>query len=556
MKKTTIGMGAVVVGLAMLTLSAVSAPAAERPGFETYVVRSGDTLSKISGRVFGDVKRWREILKENPQVTNANLIFPGDTLLVPVPETAAPSGGTGGDWRRARAPRRSARRGLRFRAHRDRGGSRRDGRSGCGRRGSALMPQRRAGPEPAPKRGRMSPPRCPSRRWSGCDRPHVVSPALYRSAGYIADKLPAIAIVASQDDRVLLGTDDAAIVNAPISPGTRFTVVRANRRVFHPVTGAYLGWLIRVLGSAEVTCRGERTSTVALRAMNDAASVGDYLVPIDPNDVLEQNVLAGRVQPECIPAGARDGVIVAFNEDRRSGRRAGTCVHRPRDRGGRRPGPAFHDLSGDCPRGPRPRGRAPGAARRRAHIDGLDHDEHPGGAGRVFAAGALGRIDVRLVRPGCGESSEHEPPDRVAHFGVGDAGQIALEGRGKRGDGRRAAAAAGGLSGAGSIFPVTKYRSVTTPGPKFLAMRRSRSGLSSESCWVQTGLSVTMVSRWSVMCEGRACAAICGPTAASQLVSTSSSRRRPSQPSAPMRSLRMSPIGSGRLPRDEAMAVL
>ena len=96
MKKTTSGMGAVVVGLAMLTLSAVSAPAAERPGFETYVVRSGDTLSKISGRVFGDVKRWREILKENPQVTNANRIFPGDILLVPVPETAAPAGGAGG----------------------------------------------------------------------------------------------------------------------------------------------------------------------------------------------------------------------------------------------------------------------------------------------------------------------------------------------------------------------------------------------------------------------------------------------------------------------------
>ncbi len=96
MKKTTIGMGAVVVGLAMLTLSAVSSPAAQQPGFETYVVRKGDTLSKISGRVFGDEKRWREILKENPQITNANRIFPGDTLLVPVPQTAAPADAAGG----------------------------------------------------------------------------------------------------------------------------------------------------------------------------------------------------------------------------------------------------------------------------------------------------------------------------------------------------------------------------------------------------------------------------------------------------------------------------
>ena len=175
MKKTTIGMGAVVVGLAMLTLSAVSSPAAQRPGYETYVVRSGDTLSKISGRVFGDVKRWREILKDNPQVTNANLIFPGDTLLVPVPETAAPSGGTGG--------------GLAARAGAEAGTS--DAGSGSVRTeivaapaatgdqgavgsGSSLTP--RPGPEPAPKRGRISPPQRPSRRWSGCDRPHSSTP--------------------------------------------------------------------------------------------------------------------------------------------------------------------------------------------------------------------------------------------------------------------------------------------------------------------------------------------------------------------------------------------
>jgi len=308
-------MGAVVVGFAMIILSAVSAPAAQRPGFETYVVRSGDTLSKISGRVFGNVKRWREILKENPQVTNANLIFPGDTLLVPVPETAAPAGGTGG--------------GLTARAEADAGPS--DASSGSVRTetvavsavtsdqgvgGVDSVPAAASGVGAASGAGTDSANAAPKLPVEQVRSVAVVSPALYRSAGYIADYLPAIAIVASQDDRLLLGTDDAAIVNAPIPPGTRFTVVRAERRVFHPVTGAYLGWLIRILGAAEVTCRAERTSTVALRTMNDAASVGDYLVPIDPNDALEKNVLGEKAQPSCIPAGACDGVIVAFNEDR------------------------------------------------------------------------------------------------------------------------------------------------------------------------------------------------------------------------------------------------
>jgi len=319
MNKTTFGMGAVVVGLALLTLSAASSPAAQRPGYETYVVRKGDTLAKISGRVFGDTKRWREILKDNPQVTHANLIYPGDTLLVPVPQTAAPSGGTGGGLA-ARAGSEAGPSGAGPGSARTEIVAAPAATSAQGAVGSGSTPAAASGggagsgaeaganiaaaaPEPSAERVRPV---------------ALVNPAVYRAAGYIADRLPAIAIVASQDDRILLGTNEAAIVNAPISPGTRFTLVRANRRVFHPVTGAYLGWLIRVLGTAEVTCRGERTSTVALRTTNDAASIGDYLIPIDPNDVLEQNVLAGRVQPECIPAGPCDGVIVAFNDDRRA----------------------------------------------------------------------------------------------------------------------------------------------------------------------------------------------------------------------------------------------
>ena len=307
MKKTKSGMAAVVVGLAMLTLSAVPAPSAQRPGYETYVVRSGDTLSKISGRVYGDVKRWREILKENPQVTNANRIFPGDILLVPVPQAASTAGETGGGL----AARAGAEAGAGVDAVRTEpvappavtadqgttGSASTDVPSGGGAAAAGAVEAAAAAP--------VVPPRPVA----------LVSPALYRSAGSIVDNLPGVAIVASQDDRILLGSGDAAIVNAPFAPGTRFTVVRADRRIFHPRTGAYLGWLVRILGAAEVTCRDERTSTVALRGMNDAAGVGDYLLPVDPNDVLDRNILAAKAPPECVPAGACDGVIVAFNED-------------------------------------------------------------------------------------------------------------------------------------------------------------------------------------------------------------------------------------------------
>lgn len=283
MKQTRLWAVALVVGVAVLGLAPAVAPGAgERPGFETYVVRRGDTLSAIAGRLFGDAKRWREILKENPQVTDANRIYPGDSLLVPVPEpevaAAAPEG-------EAAAPAASA------------------------PAEGANVPAE-AAEKPGPDSEIAGLPVETVRSVA------VVNPALYRSAGYIADGLPAIAIVASEDDRELLATDDAAIINAPVPPGRRFTVVRVDRRVFHPQTGQYLGWLTRVLGTAEVTCRDLLTSTIVFREMRDAAGIGDYLVTTDPDDELEENLLPGRMRPECVSAGPADGVIVAFDEDR------------------------------------------------------------------------------------------------------------------------------------------------------------------------------------------------------------------------------------------------
>jgi hypothetical protein len=291
MRVTTHWAVGVLAGAAVLILAPAAAPAAaERPGFETYVVRRGDTLSAIAGRVFGDAKRWREILRENPQVTNANLIFPGDALLLPAPEPVAaveaPAEAAGGGEPAATAEETAA----------------------------ALCEDAEVAAEAAAEDG------------AGVEVPDLpvvavgpvatIPAGLYRSAGYIADGLPVVAIVAAEDGRELLGSDDAAIVNAPIAPGGTFAVVRVDRRVFHPWTGQYLGWLTRVLGTAEVTCRDLETSTIVLRGMRDAAGVGDYLVTLDPNDRLEENVLPGRTLPECVPPGPADGVIVAFDEDR------------------------------------------------------------------------------------------------------------------------------------------------------------------------------------------------------------------------------------------------
>ena len=49
-----------------------------------YVVKSGDTLSKIAKEFYGDANRWREIHEANKeQIENPNLIRPGWELLIP-----------------------------------------------------------------------------------------------------------------------------------------------------------------------------------------------------------------------------------------------------------------------------------------------------------------------------------------------------------------------------------------------------------------------------------------------------------------------------------------
>lgn len=49
-----------------------------------YVVKSGDSLSKIAKEVYGEAKRWPEIFEANKdQIKDPNLIHPGQELKIP-----------------------------------------------------------------------------------------------------------------------------------------------------------------------------------------------------------------------------------------------------------------------------------------------------------------------------------------------------------------------------------------------------------------------------------------------------------------------------------------
>ena len=51
---------------------------------KVYVVKSGDSLSKIAEKQYGDASRWPEILEANKdKIKDPNLLRPGQELRIP-----------------------------------------------------------------------------------------------------------------------------------------------------------------------------------------------------------------------------------------------------------------------------------------------------------------------------------------------------------------------------------------------------------------------------------------------------------------------------------------
>ncbi len=62
----------------------VSEPSSVEQQARTYTVVSGDSLSKISKRIYGDASKWKKIYEANSdQIKNPDLIYPGQVLEIP-----------------------------------------------------------------------------------------------------------------------------------------------------------------------------------------------------------------------------------------------------------------------------------------------------------------------------------------------------------------------------------------------------------------------------------------------------------------------------------------
>jgi LysM repeat protein len=200
----------------------------ETPG--SYIIKQGDTLWDISNTFLRDPFLWPFLWKANPYVTDADLIYPGQTLIIPsmAPiERAMESAGEQEQLiEKAAAPR-------------DSGPERAFGKT-------PMQP-----PAAAPEEVRASRLVLPE------DAPvPIIDKYSMLNAGFVSQEESRDRIVGSLENKTIFGYDDIVYVSIRSkepSVGDRFIIYQPLDILKHPVTGRNSGRFIKVLGLLHLT---------------------------------------------------------------------------------------------------------------------------------------------------------------------------------------------------------------------------------------------------------------------------------------------------------------
>lgn len=204
--------------------------------YKEYTVKKGDTLWDISSREIIDPFLWPKIWKENPEIKNPDLIYPGQEIRIPLyliqKEITPP-------------PMERA----------------------------VPIPEKEK-PQPEAKKEE------PAIKIEPVEKKYLVDKDTLITSGYIADSINSKGqIIYTPTGRSLLGKDDYAYIRtiSPSKAGDKFYIVRSLGAVKHPETGVMLGYLIEVLGIAEVVGIESGETKVKITTSYSDIFMGDLL---------------------------------------------------------------------------------------------------------------------------------------------------------------------------------------------------------------------------------------------------------------------------------------
>ena len=226
--------------------------AVEKNAPTEYVVQEGDTLWDLCRRFLNNPWYWPKVWSYNPEIENPHWIYPGNKVrfypgagalpseMQPVAPSRIEDTNFGGD-EDYDAPKQVTDDDL-FEAPED-------------------LPQRLAA---ARSKQRINP-----------MRRAFVTPEELEHAGIIEGSMEEMKLL-TVFQRVYLKMKSGA------QPGQKYEIFRVDRSLRHPVTGANLGYVIRMLGTAAIERADGQRGVAMIETAYDPIERGDRLAPIDP----------------------------------------------------------------------------------------------------------------------------------------------------------------------------------------------------------------------------------------------------------------------------------
>jgi hypothetical protein len=237
-----------------------SLAAAQTKEYKDYTVGKRDTLWDISNRELNDSFLWPKIWKENACIKNPDKIYPGEKIRIPLyllQKEVVPKAGPVPEAAETRPEMKIE------------------------------NPPRETPPEIV----KVAPPR----------KEYLVNKYLLEASGYIADSIPEVGKItdSQEENKTLLSEGDYAYIqtNRPVRKGEKFYIFHVMEKVTHPTTGKKLGYLINVLGTAEVDSIEKNDAKIIITNSFADINVGSLLSnyheiepPLAPENPREPNI--------------------------------------------------------------------------------------------------------------------------------------------------------------------------------------------------------------------------------------------------------------------------
>lgn len=210
--------------------------------YKEHSVVTGDTLWDISSKEIADPFLWPKIWKENPEIKNPDRIYPGQKVRIPYYLIRKDTAGS--------APQEMEK-GLPIGALPEVTSSLKE--IGKGVAADEITP---------------------------VEKKYLIDMDTLISSGYIADVMDSKGeIIASPSEKTLIGNGDYVYITTvkKTANGDRFYIIRFTGKVKHPDTGDSLGFLIDVVGVAEVVGEESGQSKAKIVKSFSEVHVGDQL---------------------------------------------------------------------------------------------------------------------------------------------------------------------------------------------------------------------------------------------------------------------------------------